>query len=293
VTTPAKKLRELIDRPGPIVSLGVWDPFSAIVAEQEGFELLTVFGSIVSWAMLGKTDTGYITQTEMVDTARRVIQCVSAPVIVDCDDGFGDPINVIRTVNLVEQAGAAGLYIEDLSRPLRCSALGDGGMISSDTMVQKIRAAVEARKDPDFFIMARTDAYEGADEMVVRAKKYVAAGADMVLVIGLMTVEDMKKVAAETNVPLATLQAARTKMPFIPTNDVAAMGYKIIFHVQTLFMAAAHAMRQAAHDLKADLEKGTETPRLMPGPSPVEIEKSVGLDQDDEINKRYASPESL
>jgi 2-methylisocitrate lyase-like PEP mutase family enzyme len=228
-----------------------------------------------------------------VDTARRVIQCVSAPVIVDCDDGFGDPINVIRTVNLVEQAGAAGLYIEDLSRPLRCSALGDGGMISSDTMVQKIRAAVEARKDPDFFIMARTDAYEGADEMVVRAKKYVAAGADMVLVIGLMTVKDMKKVAAETNVPLATLQAARTKMPFIPTNDVAAMGYKIIFHVQTLFMAAAHAMRQAAHELKADLEKGTETPRLMPGPSPVEIEKSIGLDQDDEINKRYASPESL
>jgi 2-methylisocitrate lyase-like PEP mutase family enzyme len=156
--------------------------------------------------------------------------------------------------------------------------------------VQKIRAAVEARQDPDFFIMARTDAYEGAEEMVVRARRYVDAGADMVLVIGLTAVEDMRKVAAEARVPLATLQAARTKMPFIAPNDVAAMGYKIIFHVQTMFMAAAHAMRQAAHDLKVDLEKGTETPRLMPGPTPIDIERSIGLDLDDAINKRYATP---
>jgi 2,3-dimethylmalate lyase len=290
VNRTAKKLRELIARPGPVVSMGVWDPFSAIVAEQEGFELLTVFGSVTSWAMLGKTDTGYITQTEIVDAARRVVQCVSVPVIVDCDDGFGDPINVIRTVHLVEQTGAAGLYIEDLSRPLRCSALGEGGMIPSDEMVQKIRAAVEARQDPDFFIMARTDAYEGADEMVLRAKKYAEAGADMVLAIGLMTVEDMAKVAAEAGVPLATLQAARTKMPFVPPNEVAAMGYKIIFHVQTMFMAAAHSMRQAARDLKADLQDGSRTPRLMPGPSPVDIEKAIGLDTDDALNKRYAPP---
>ncbi|MBW1816907.1 MAG: isocitrate lyase/phosphoenolpyruvate mutase family protein, partial [Deltaproteobacteria bacterium] len=103
--THAKKLRELIARTGPIFSLGVWDPFSAIVAEQAGFEVLTVFGSITSWAMIGKSDTGYITQTEMVDAARRVVQSVSTPVIVDCDDGFGDPINVIRTVKLVEQIG--------------------------------------------------------------------------------------------------------------------------------------------------------------------------------------------
>ena len=285
--TQAKKLRELIARPGPIISMGVWDPFSAIVAEQEGFEVLTVFGSITSWAMIGKSDTGYITQTEMVDTARRVVQSVSTPVIVDCDDGFGDPINVIRTVKLVEQIGAAGLYIEDLSRPLRCSALGEGGMIPSDVMVQKIRAAVDARTDPDFVIIARTDAYEGADEMIVRARKYVEAGADMVLTIGLLTVADMKKVAAEAGVPLATLQAARTKMPFGPPNEVADMGYKIIFHVQTLFMAAAHSMRQAARELMEDLQKGDETPRLLPGQSPVEIEKSIGLDKDDAIINGY------
>jgi len=285
--TKAKKLRELIDRPGPIFSLGVWDPYSAIVAEQAGFEVLTVFGSITSWAMIGKSDTGYITQTEMVDTARRVIQSVSTPVIVDCDDGFGDPINVIRTVKLVEQIGAAGLYIEDLSRPLRCSAMGEGGMIPSDVMVQKIRAAVDARTDPDFVIIARTDAYEGADEMIVRARKYVEAGADMVLAIGLLNLADMQKVAAEAGVPLATLQAARTKMPFGPPDEVVAMGYKIIFHVQTLFMAAAHSMHQAARELMEDLKKGDETPRLLPGQSPVEIEKGIGLDEDDAIINSY------
>ncbi|MCF8049687.1 MAG: isocitrate lyase/PEP mutase family protein [Desulfobacterales bacterium] len=285
--TKAKKLRELIDRPGPIFSLGVWDPYSAIIAEQAGFEVLTVFGSITSWAMIGKPDLGYITQTEMVDTARRVVQSVSTPVIVDCDDGFGDPINVIRTIKLIEQIGAAGLYIEDLSRPLRCSAMGEGGMIPSDVMAQKIRAAVDARTDPDFVIIARTDAYEGADEMIVRARKYVEAGADMVLTIGLLNLKDMKKVATEAGVPLATLQAARTKMPFGPPNEVAKMGYKIIFHVQTLFMAADHSMRQAARELMEDIQNGDETPRLLPGQSPVEIEKGIGLDEDDVIINSY------
>lgn len=285
--TLAKKLRELIARPGPVFSLGVWDPFSAAVAEQAGFEVLTVFGSITSWSMIGKSDSGYITQTEMVDAARRVIQSVSVPVIVDCDDGFGDPINVMRTVRLIEQIGAAGLYIEDLSRPLRCSAMGEGGMIPSDVMVQKILAAVEARQDPDFMIIARTDAYEGPDEMILRAKKYVQAGADMVLTIGLLNLEDMKRVAAEAGVPLATLQAARTKMPFGPPNEVAEMGYKLIFHVQTLFMAAAQSMRQAADELMEDIRQGDKTPRLLPGPSPVEIEKSIGLDEDEAIINKY------
>jgi len=153
----AKQLREMLSRPGPIVSLGIWDAFSAIVAEQEGFELLTLFGSMTSWSLIGKPDSGNITQTEMLDAARRAIRATSVPVIVDCDDGFGDPLNVRRTVQLVEQLGAAGMYIEDLKRPLRCSALGGGRLIPSDDMVQKIRAAVEARTDPNIFNKARTD----------------------------------------------------------------------------------------------------------------------------------------
>ena len=152
-----KRLRAILNGPKPLVSMGVWDPYSAMVAEQEGFESVTIFGSIVSWSHLGMTDTGYMTQTEIVDVTRRIVARVSVPVIVDCDDGFGDPINVRRTVQLIEQVGAAGLYIEDLSRPLRCSALGGGGIVPVEVMVQKIRAAVDARINPDFFIMARTE----------------------------------------------------------------------------------------------------------------------------------------
>jgi len=287
----AKRLREMLAQPGPVVSIGIWDAFSAIVAEQEGFELLTLFGSMTSWSMIGKPDSGNITQTEMLDAARRAIQVTSVPVIVDCDDGFGDPLNVRRTVKLVEQIGAAGMYIEDLRRPLRCSALGGGRLISSDAMVQKIRAAVEARSDPDFFIMARTDDYEGVDELVVRCRKYVEAGVDMILAIGLTSVEDMAKAGREADVPISTIQAAGTRMPLLPRDTLAEMGYKVIFHVPTMFSAAAHSMREAARNLKADLDAGTTQPREMPGPNPVEMEKMCGLDEDDALQIRYSIPD--
>lgn len=289
MTTQAKKLREILDRPGPMVSIGVWDAFSAMVAEQEGFEVLTLFGSMASWSMIGKPDSGNITQTEMLDAARRIIRAVDVPVIVDCDDGFGDPMNVRRTVQLVEQIGAAGMYIEDLRRPLRCSALGGGRLIPSDEMVQKIRAAVEARANPDFFIMARTDDYEGVDEVVARSKKYVAAGVDMILAIGLTSRDAMAKVGKEAGVPIATIQAAGTRMPMLPRDTLAGMGYKAIFHVPTMFSAAAHSMREAARQLKSDLDAGSAQPRVLPGPNPVEMEKMVGLDEDDRLNVRYAA----
>lgn len=285
----AKQLREMLSRPGPIVSLGIWDAFSAIVAEQEGFELLTLFGSMTSWSLIGKPDSGNITQTEMLDAARRAIRATSVPVIVDCDDGFGDPLNVRRTVQLVEQLGAAGMYIEDLKRPLRCSALGGGRLIPSDDMVQKIRAAVEARTDPNFFIMARTDDYEGVDEVVLRARKYVSAGVDMILAIGLTSEEAMAKVGREAGVPISTIQAAGTRMPLLPRDTLAGMGFKIIFHVPTMYSAAAHGMRLAARNLKADMDAGSVKPRVLPGPNPVEMEKMVGLDRDDALQVRYAS----
>jgi len=289
MNTMARSLRTILERPGPMVSIGVWDPFSAIVAEQEGFEVLTLFGSMTSWSMIGRPDSGNITQTEMLDAARRVVRAVSVPLIVDCDDGFGDPMNVRRTVQLVEQIGAAGMYIEDLRRPLRCSALGGGRLIPSDDMVQKIRAAVEARTNPDFFIMARTDDYEGLDEVVARSKKYIAAGVDMILAIGLTSKEAMEKVGREAGVPLSTIQAAGTRMPLLPRDTPGSMGYKAIFHVPTMFSAAAHSMREAARQLKADLDAGTVQPRVLPGPNPVEMEKMVGLDDDDRLNVRYAS----
>ncbi len=282
-----KRLRALLSGPKPLVSMGVWDPYSAMVAEQEGFESLTIFGSLVTWSLLGMTDTGYMTQTEIVDVTRRVVARVSVPVIVDCDDGFGDPINVRRTVQLIEQVGAAGLYIEDLSRPLRCSALGGGGEVPAAAMVQKIRAAVEARVNPEFFLMARTDAYVPVDEIARRAKLYVEAGVDMVLVIGLDKPEDLRAVVQKAGVPLATIQAERTVHAFVAHNDLIDMGYKGVFHVQPMYLAAAHAMREGARNRRADIDKGTDVPRVLPGPSPVDLETTLGLALDNELNTRY------
>ena len=282
-----KRLRAILNGPKPMVSMGVWDPYSAMVAEQEGFESLTIFGSLVSWSLLGMSDTGYMTQTEIVDVTRRVVARVSVPVIADCDDGFGDPINVRRTVQLIEQVGAAGLYIEDLSRPLRCSALGGGGEVPIEAMVQKIRAAVEARVNPEFFLMARTDAYVPVDEIALRARRYVEAGVDMVLVIGLNKPEDLRAVAQKAGVPLGTIQAERTIHAFVAHNELVDMGYKGVFHVQPMYLAAAHAMREAARNRKADVEKGTDVPRVLPGPSPLDIETTIGLALDTELNTRY------
>jgi 2-methylisocitrate lyase-like PEP mutase family enzyme len=154
-------------------------------------------------------------------------------------------------------------------------------------MVQKIRAAVEARVNPEFFLMARTDAYVPVDEIALRARRYVEAGVDMVLVIGLNKPEDLRAVAQKAGVPLATIEAERTIHAFVAHNDLVDMGYKGIFHVQPMYLAAAHAMREAARNRKADIEKGTDVPRVLPGPSPVDIETTIGLELDTELNTRY------
>jgi methylisocitrate lyase len=238
--------------------------------------------------MIGTTDYGYITQTEMVDVARRVVQAVSVPVIVDCDDGFGDPINVQRTVRLLEQVGVAGLYFEDLKRPLRCSALGGGSLVPPEEMEQKIRAAVEARSNPDFVLIARTDDYEGVEDVIARANRYGKAGIDMVLAIGLTRVEDMEELARGATVPLATVQAPTTKVPMVPPSKLEAMGYKVTFYVPTLFAPAALAVRDAARQLRSDLENGTQVPRTAPGLTLSEIENMVGLAEDIELQERYS-----
>jgi 2-methylisocitrate lyase-like PEP mutase family enzyme len=288
MNTQAKRLREIINRPGAAISVGVWDPFSARVAEQEGFDILTLFGSLLSFSMIGTTDYGYITQTEMVDATRRMVQAVSVPVVVDCDDGFGDPANVRRTVQLLEQVGAAGMYLEDLKRPLRCSALGGGSLVPPAEMEQKVKAAIDARSDPDFFLMARTDDYEGVDDVIARADRYGRAGIDMVLVIGLTRVEDMEKVARAATVPLATIQAPSTKMPMVAPADLEAMGYKMIYYVPTLFTPAAMAMRDAARQLKKDLEDRTRVPRTVPGLTMAEVEGMVGLEEDIRLQEKYS-----
>jgi 2-methylisocitrate lyase-like PEP mutase family enzyme len=282
-----KRLREVINRSGSTASVGIWDPFSAKVAEQEGFEFLNLMGSMVSWSFLGRTDSGYITLTEMLDVARRVVDAVGVPIIVDCDDGFGDPMIVRRTVQLFEQVGAAGIIVEDLKRPLRCSALGGGSMERAGVMVQKVRAALEARNDPNFVIIARTDDYEGMDEVITRVNAYGKAGADMAFVLGLKRVEDMERLGKESPIPLMAVQAPGTMIPLVPPDRLETMGYKLITYIPPIFASAALAIRNAVKELKSGLKDGTRVPSIAPGFTPMEIEQIVGLPQDTELQKKY------
>lgn len=281
------KLRELIDRSGPIITVGVWDAFSAILAEREGFEILNLMGSMTAKSVIGKTDYGYITQTEMLDAARRVVQAVNVPVIVDCDDGFGHPMIVRRTVQLFEQVGAAGIIIEDLKTPLRCAALGGGGLVPREVMVQKIRAAVEARRDPDFVIIARTDTYEGSEEAISRIPTYANAGADMGFVVALDRVEDIERLGKESPIPLMQMQIANTKIPSVPPDTLDRMGYKIVLYNSTLFQATAKAIRDAARVLKDGLKDTTKVPSMAEGISTMEQEEMLGLAEDMELEERY------
>ncbi len=283
----AKKLRELIDRKGSVISVGVWDAFSAKVAEREGFEVLGVMGSLISRSMIGKTDYGYITQTEMLDAAQRITQAVDVPLIVDCDDGFGDPLNVRRTVKLFEQVGAAGLIIEDLQKPLRCSASGGGRLGPAEAMVQKIRAAIEARSNPNLVIIARTDEAEGVDEVISRIAAYGKAGANMGFVHGLKRVEDMVKVSREAPIPLVAIQAKGSITPLISPDKLEAMGFKIIHYNRALYGPAALALRNAARELKIGLEDRSKIPLKVAEMSATELEEIVGLAEDSELQERY------
>jgi len=282
-----KKLRELIDRSGPIFTVGVWDAFSAMLAEREGFEMVNLMGSMTAKSVIGKTDYGYITQTEMLDAARRVVQAVKVPVIVDVDDGFGHPMIVRRTVQLFEQVGVVGIIIEDLKTPLRCAAIGGGTMVPREVMVQKVRAAVEAKSDPDFLIIARTDTYEGNEEAISRIPIYAKVGADMGFVVALDRVVDIERLGKESPIPLMQLQIANTKIPSIPPDTLYRMGYKIVLYNSILFMASAKAIRDAARVLKDGLKDTTKVPPMAEGISTMEQEKMLGLAEDMALEERY------
>src|SRR6266480_7687261 len=170
----AARLRALLDSGQTIVAPGAFDPLSARLVEEAGFPAVYMTGFGTSAALIGRPDVGLLTMTEMAASAGRIADCVDIPVIADADTGYGNPLNVIRTVGAFEAAGVAGIHIEDQVAPKKCGHMEDKQLISTDEMVQKLRAAVDARRDPDFVIIARTDAraVEGIDAAIDRGHRY-------------------------------------------------------------------------------------------------------------------------
>ncbi len=236
-------LRELLAGPEPVLAPGAYDSLSARLVERAGFPAVYMTGFGASASLLGRPDVGLLSFDEMAGHARRLAQAVSVPLIADADDGYGNPLNVMRTVREYAAAGVAALHIEDQVAPKRCGHMEGKDVIEAAEMVEKVRAAVEARGDGGPLIIARTDAraVEGLDAALERARRYREAGADALFVEAPESDEEIEAVAAAfPDVPLVFNWVDGGKTPQLPLDRIRELGFAlVIYPVTTLFAAAA------------------------------------------------------
>ncbi|MGC1752882.1 MAG: oxaloacetate decarboxylase [Trebonia sp.] len=286
------RLRELLNSGQTVVAPGAFDPLAARLVEEAGFAAVYMTGFGTSAALLGRPDVGLLTMTEMADSAGRIAACVDIPLIADADTGYGNPLNVIRTVGAYEAAGVAGLHIEDQVAPKKCGHMEGKQVIGADEMAQKVRAAVDARTDPDFVIIARTDAraVEGLDSALDRARRYRDAGADVLFIEALVSEAEIEAAAAAfPDVPLLFNWAEGGKTPPVGLDRLTELGYRIvIFPIGTL-LAATAAMRRI---LKEIATAGTPAALLGELPTFGEFTDFIGLPEVRGIEQRYIARES-
>ena len=240
------RLRQMLNSGGMVVAPFILNALHAKIAEAAGFEAVYMTGSGTA-AERGFPDVGLLTQTEMVQNARYIAKAVSVPVVCDADTGYGNPLNVRRTLREYENAGVAGIHIEDQVFPKKCGFFQGKDVIPQEEMVQKVRAALDARTDPDFTIIARCDAYAvtGWEDAIRRCRAYAEAGADMVFVDGVKTVEDLHAYATDLG-DLPRLYNG----DLLPTQDVERLGYKLMICGSTIWLVYK-AVRDSFEELKA------------------------------------------
>jgi methylisocitrate lyase len=249
------RFREALKAP-PLVIPGVFNALSARLAERTGFRAVYQSGAALS-AGLALPDVGLVTQTEFAEQGRYLAAAVSIPVISDADTGFGEALAVERTVSLFESAGLAGLHLEDQELPKRCGHLSGKSLVSRDEMVSKLKAAVAARRDPSFVIIARTDAraVEGIDSAIERAQAYVEAGADMIFPEALETPEEFGRFVRAIHVPLIANMTEFGKSPLLSAQELANLGYAAVLFPVTTLRVAMKAVEAALGQL---VREGTQ-----------------------------------
>ncbi|WP_087686851.1 oxaloacetate decarboxylase [Pandoraea sp. PE-S2R-1] len=232
---------------GVLLAPGVYDALSALIAEQAGFEALYLSGASIAYTRLGRSDIGLTTYPEVEDTLARIAERVSVPVIVDADTGFGNALNVKRTVRGFERAGAAMIQLEDQTFPKRCGHLDGKGVVSLQEMTGKVRAAVDARHDARTLILARTDAVavEGLDAALDRAEQYLEAGADALFIEALRTTEQMVAACERFagRVPLLANMVEGGKTPVQSAQALADIGFRIVIFPGGTARAVAHTLQ--------------------------------------------------
>jgi 2-methylisocitrate lyase-like PEP mutase family enzyme len=239
---PTTRFRRLVEATGILVLPGIQDALTAKLAEAAGFAAVTCGGYAATAALLGQPDTSQLGLTEMADHYARIVDAVTVPVFADADTGFGNVTNVRRAVRAYERAGVAGLFIEDQLFPKRCGHMAGKAVIGPEEMVGKLKAALDARSDPDLVIMARTDALalNGLDDAIARGRLYRAAGADMIFVEAPRSVDDMRRICTEIDAPVMANNIEGGLTPLLPAAELEAIGYAMVaFPVATTYAVAA------------------------------------------------------
>jgi len=237
-----------------LLAPGVYDALTALLAEQAGFESLYLSGASIAYSRLGRSDVGLVTASEVADTLTNICERAKLPVVVDADTGFGNALNTIRTVHMFERAGAAAIQLEDQLAPKRCGHLDGKSLISTGEMVGKLKAALDTRKDA--LIIARTDAVavEGLEPALERAERYAEAGADMLFIEALRSVDEMKAANArfKGKAPLMANMVEGGKTPVLSTTELEAIGYSFAIFPGGTVRSIAYSLQEYFKVLKRD-----------------------------------------
>ena len=253
----AKILRQLLDKPGIIAAPAVYDCLGSKLAKKAGFPFIFTSGFGMSASLLGLPDLGFLTATEMLNQVRNIIKSVDIPVICDIDTGYGNVLNVQRTVEDIVTFGAAGIILEDQDWPKRCGHFEGKKVIGTEQMIKKIKAAVKAKNNSDLVIIGRTDARAiyGLEEALYRGKKYQEAGADIIFIEAPQTREELEKIANYCpDVPLLANIIEGGKTPCLSLTELEEMGFKIVAYALSGLLSSTNSMFQCFQELQ---EKGT------------------------------------
>lgn len=289
MTKPARKLRQLLAGEAAVMAPGVTDTLFALLVAKHGFDAVYMTGAGTSATRLGMPDVGLLTLTEMVDNAARIAAACELPVIADCDNGYGGPLNVRRAVQEYERAGVAAIHLEDQVLPKRCGHLAGKQLVPAAEMVAKIRAAVDARRDADFVLIARTDALavEGLEPALERAAMYGEAGADL-LFVESPGPEQVAAIPGRLRWPVVYNMATSGKTPFLSRAEVSKLGYRLILYPNWVLLAAIQAAGSALETLKRDETVAGLAPKL---PDFRQFFDLVGMQELRALEERYGTPD--
>lgn len=281
-------LKQRLQQPGIVTAPGVYDAFSALLVEQAGFQAAYLSGASLAYTRFGRPDIGFLSLDDVASVTRNIRERVALPLIVDADTGFGNALNVMQTVRVLERAGASAIQLEDQAMPKRCGHLDGKSVIAATEMAGKIRAACDARRDANTLVIARTDAVavEGMEAALERAEHYAEAGADVLFVEALRSRDDMTAAIARlgSRAPLLANMVEGGKTPVLPAPELEEIGFRIVIFPGGTVRALSFALRDYLQSLASH---GTTTPYLDRMLSFQALNEMIGTPQMLALGKRY------